>query len=581
VALIPSSRLDVLWLDNDFALNIAGFDDPTLDEARELPLGTLISPPVAVPVGEHRLDVFGIGPEDALYHWVYDASAPFGTRWSSVEVLGVGFSSTPAAVAVGDNRIDLFALGGDRGMLHIAWNGTNWSSWESLGGGFTSLPVVLPAALGTFDIFARGLDFIVYHAHWAPGGPADWQMLGGGLLGEPSGASAPAAVRVRHGTLVFVTATDGAIWYIEFDGTVWRPWRSLGPAVSSAGNKSAIPFISEPVSVALYPSSDIVVEPGPIASPGEGEAAASLPPSLISRRTRVDVFGVGSDNALWQKTLDHTGWHPAGNWRSLGGSFACAPSVVAPAHALSVGAMPPARFSMTAPHTDGTIHRWSFDPTATPAGAWSNDQAPRPRFRLPTRYTFAVDQVQIDDTRSQHEDTDLAIATLNVGNWPLQAITHSMGDVNNGLYQLGERLAITRAIELCEPVVFSYSIVNNHDSGDEATIVAVIVKGIDDYVNDLVKEALKQSVPIVGSLLGAGFAWLTERLVGFAFGGCDGLVAAETIVYATGGKVQGQLASYGTGVPRTYQASTRNLREDFPSGCRSSSYLVYTSITQS
>jgi hypothetical protein len=581
VALIPSSRLDVLWLDDDFALNIAGFDDPTLDEARELPLGTLISPPVAVPLGEHRLDVFGIGPNDALYHWVYDASAPFSARWSSAEVLGFGFSSTPAAVAVRDNRIDLFALGADRGMLHTAWNGTSWSAWESLGGGFTSLPVVLPATPGTFDIFARGLDFIVYHAHWAPGGAtADWQMLGGGLLGEPSAASAPAAVRVRHGILVFVTATDGAIWCVEFDGTVWKPWISLGPAVASAGSKSAVPFISEPVAVALYPSSEIVVEPGPIASPGEGEAVASPPPSLISKRTRVDVFGVGGDNALWQKTLDYTGWHPAGNWQSLGGSFECVPSVVAPTHALSVGAMPPARFSMTVPHTDGTVHRWGFDPSATPVGAWTEDEAPRPRFRLPTRYTFAVDQVQIDDTRSQHNDTDLAIATLNVGNWPLQTITHSMGDVDNGLHPLDERLAITRVIELCEPVVFSYTIVNNHDSGDEAMVVAVIVKGIDDYVNDLVKEALKPTVPIVGSLLGAGFAWLTERLVGFAFGGCDGLVAAEAIVYATGTKVQAQLASHGVGVPRTFHESTRNLREDFPWGCRSSSYLVYTSITQ-
>jgi hypothetical protein len=194
---------------------------------------------------------------------------------------------------------------------------------------------------------------------------------------------------------------------------------------------------------------------------------------------------------------------------------------------------------------------------------------------------FAVNQVQIDDTRSQHNDTDLAIATLTVGNWPLQTITHDMGDVNNGLHQLDERLAITRVIELCEPVVFSYAIVNSHDSGDEATIVAAIVKGIDDYVNDQVKDALKKSAPIVGSLLGAGFAWLTERLVGFAFGGCDGLAAAETIVYAGGGEAQRQLASHGAGVPRTSQASTRNLREDFPWGCRSSSYLVFTSITQS
>jgi hypothetical protein len=583
VALVPSSRLDVVWLDDDFALNLGGFDEETLDEARALPPGALISPPVAVALGEHRLDVFGIVEGGALNHWVYDASAPIETRWSSdVEVVGVGFSSTPAVVA-SEDRIDLFALGGDLGMLHTAWNGSTWTALERLGGGFTSLPVVLPAAAGAFDIFARGLDFVVYHARWAPGAPADWRRLGGGLLGEPSAASAPAVVRVRNGALVFVTGTDGAIWYVECDGSVWKPWRSLGHAHAHARGADAVTFISEPVAVALYPNSEILAPTGPIAQAGATGPATSPPPALISSRTRVDVFGVGSDSALWQKTLDHAGWRPAKDWAALGGSFACAPSVVAPARPLVIGAAPPARFAMAAPFTDGTVHRWRFDPTPTalaPAGAWSEDQPPRPAFRLPSRYTFAVDSVQIGETRSQHNDTDLAIATLSVGNWPLQSIAFDMEDVDNGAHPLDERLAITRVAELCEPVVFTYSIVNSHDSEEAATVTAIVIKGIDDFVNDLLKESL-ESIPVFGNVLGAGFGWLADRLVGFAFGGCDGLVAAEAIPYATGSEVQGQLAAHGAGTPRKFATSTRNLRDDFPADCRASSYLVVTSITRS
>jgi hypothetical protein len=73
---------------------------------------------------------------------------------------------------------------------------------------------------------------------------------------------------------------------------------------------------------------------------------------------------------------------------------------------------------------------------------------------------------------------------------------------------------------------------------------------------------------------------MADRLVGWAFGGCDGLVAAEAIVYPDGQQVQQQITSHGTGVPRTFETSTRNLTDNPPFSCNSSSYLIYTSITQ-
>ena len=60
VALVPTARLDVLWLDNDFRVQAASFSDATLAEAQDVPAGSLISPPVAVASGPGRLDVFGL-----------------------------------------------------------------------------------------------------------------------------------------------------------------------------------------------------------------------------------------------------------------------------------------------------------------------------------------------------------------------------------------------------------------------------------------------------------------------------------------------------------------------------------------
>jgi len=87
-----------------------------------------------------------------------------------------------------------------------------------------------------------------------------------------------------------------------------------------------------------------------------------------------------------------------------------------------------------------------------------------------------------------------------------------------------------------------------------------------------------------GSSGGAFWALFIDKVdefVSFAkapFGGCDGLVAAETIFYRTGRDVQEQLLLHGGGAPRKFQTSTRIENGDVPSGCRQSSYLVFSSI---
>lgn len=641
VALVPSIRLDVLWLDHNFAMNYHTWKD--LDLIPDSPPtnlgGTFTSPPVAVALGQDRLDVFGLGLDYALYHKVHAAAAPVGEQWSPKwENLGGNFTSTPVVVSTGDNRIDLFGLGPDQGMLHRAWHGSavagtsplpgsgKWFDWDELGGGFTSLPAVLPAASGAFDIFARGLDFMVYHATWTQGAPTDWQLLGGGLLGEPSAASAPTAVRVHNGTFVFVTGADGAVWYAVFDGKVWKPWLSLGPANRATADNDAVTFISEPVAVALFPKSDIVVDPGPVTTSHTTGEVASPPLSLVSKRTRVDVFAVGSDKQLWQKTLDHEGWHghkaPDGhdtenwNWFGDGDSFACAPSVVAPTHAATMFVPPAPRFSLVEPRTDGKIHRWRFDPTPTtfsPDGEWielAPIDAPfhPPAFRLPSYYVFSIDKMQVDSIRSDSSDTDQTTVTLKVGNWPTLPKSYkadpvyqkgqhiNLGNVDvvsDGIYSFGSNFTYEPVVlELCEPVVMAYSILNTGDPDKlRNALITAMVKGTEDFVNDVAKDQAKNNLGALGmaaaggflggSLLGAAIAVLLEEFVAWLLTGCDGLVAAEAITYRRGRDVQDKIAMHG--VQGKVIGSTQFLASpDDSSGplCNDSSYTVFSSIAE-
>jgi hypothetical protein len=249
------------------------------------------------------------------------------------------------------NSIDLFGLGADLTMLHRSYDGNKWSAaWDLLGGAFSSPPVVLPAPSGIFGIFARGLDFLIYHANWKPGTTAQWSKLGGGLRGEPTSASAPAAVSVHNLTFVFTTADDGAIWYTVFDGNYWKPWASLGIV------ESGVSFVSEPVVTCFTSSEEAVVVPQSgqqQATPGSTPVNPyyAQPTPLIGAGMRIDVFRVGTRaydgsvyaNSLRHKWLDSSGWHgqldasgnDTGHWEPIrpGGqpaSWACAPSIYAP-----------------------------------------------------------------------------------------------------------------------------------------------------------------------------------------------------------------------------------------------------------
>ena len=111
---------------------------------------------------------------------------------------------------------------------------------------------------------------------------------------------------------------------------------SLGPAHRVTSKLGAVTFISRAsTAAAFFPASDVAVtpeEPPPVPGCHRRIRGGTTPdrPQLrlwFPSRTRVDVFAVGSDNALWHKWLDSKGWHgenigyETGNWDLRGGSL--------------------------------------------------------------------------------------------------------------------------------------------------------------------------------------------------------------------------------------------------------------------
>jgi hypothetical protein len=84
--------------------------------------------------GPNRLDAFGLGTNNAMYHKAWT-----GTSWQADwEDLGGVFNSPPAVVAWGPNRLDVFGLGPDNAIYHKAWTGASWqANWEDLGDTFS------------------------------------------------------------------------------------------------------------------------------------------------------------------------------------------------------------------------------------------------------------------------------------------------------------------------------------------------------------------------------------------------------------------------------------------------------------
>jgi hypothetical protein len=187
-----ANRLDIFGLGTDEAMYHKAWDGsswrPSITDWERLG-GILRSPQSVASWAANRLDIFGLGTDKAMYHKWFDRGwRPSITDW---ERLGGICASPPAAVSWGSNRLDIFGLGTDKAIFHKAWDGSRWhpstTDWERLGGIFTSPPAAVAWAANRLDIFGLGTDGAMYHkawdgSRWHPS-TLDWERLGGVFLG--------------------------------------------------------------------------------------------------------------------------------------------------------------------------------------------------------------------------------------------------------------------------------------------------------------------------------------------------------------------------------------------------------------
>jgi len=196
------NRLDIFGLGTDNSMYHKWWDGSAWGPSQtgwEALGGTFVSPPAVVSWGLNRLDIFGLGTDSSMYHKSWDGSAwgPSQTGW---EALGGTFNSPPAAVSWGNNRLDIFGLGTDNSMYHKSWDGSAWgpsqTDWEALGGTFNSPPAAVSWGLNRLDIFGLGTDNSMYHKWWDGSAWARRKPVGrrwaGHLTMEPCQPRAPA-----------------------------------------------------------------------------------------------------------------------------------------------------------------------------------------------------------------------------------------------------------------------------------------------------------------------------------------------------------------------------------------------------
>ncbi len=149
--------------------------------------------------------------------------------------------------------------------------------------------------------------------------------------------------------------------------------------------------------------------------------------------------------------------------------------------------------------------------------------------------TFSLDSFRITNTRARHEDTDTVSVTLLVrdasGNGTPQTLTKSMGNVNNGTFNVG--LVFPNVVVPPDgTVVFNYLIVNSGHSS-ESTIDSIL----ETVGGSLAQKALTAGgtgigsaiLPGLGTILGALAGWLAGEISSIIKANCDGPVAAEKV----------------------------------------------------
>jgi hypothetical protein len=434
----------------------------------------------------HRLDLFGLGLDYAMYHKRFWGEHDRNDL-SPWRRLGGIFVSAPAAIARGE-RVDVFGLGTDHALFTRSIIGDVWGpDWQRLGGAFTSAPSLLSRSPTTLDLFIRGADFTLRANRLEEGSWFGWQNLGGEL------ASPPVAVSWGPYRIdVFAIFRDGTLRRRWWDGQIWNDWESFG------GD-----YVEEPAAICREPGS-------------------------------IDVFAVSADRKIIHHRHEDQTWLlpetvPTGTTQVVSG----APAIV------QRGA---GKIELIFPVTSGNIRIVEQD-----GGPWRPSSAGA-RARLPGRYRISVDYIEAVTPRALNRDTVAVALTVTPGAARPQIRTQwagKLGGTSPSTSQTNLLKFDALTIDLAEPMSISYLAVNNGHAPQADILRALASAGdslgvggslsmqeqIGRNISKIISVklvGLAAALPTLGgSILKIAAGWLLGKLQGALFESCDGIVAAE------------------------------------------------------
>ena len=254
------------------------------------------------------------------------------------ESLGGGLTSAPAIASWAKGRLDVFGRGTDNALWHKSLADGAWSEWKSLRGILTSPPAAVSWGEGRIDVFVRGTDRALWHRWFTGGRWRGWESLGGILNFGPTVASwGPRRLDV------FARGTDNTIFQRTFNGS-WKPWQRIGEPHNTAAlpGIAAVSSAEGKIDIVAWGANKFLVHksfrdgewkfPQTIGNPGAGPSTGTSLAVASWREDRLDIFMRGPDNTLFHKAGvigDDGLMGVTTSDRSLGGILTSGPAAVA------------------------------------------------------------------------------------------------------------------------------------------------------------------------------------------------------------------------------------------------------------
>jgi mono/diheme cytochrome c family protein len=293
-------------------------------DSRELDLQSRFGPTVTVGITSAT---GGGRATQGVSGWTATAGIAAPRRERVRERLGGVAAGAPECVSWGERRIDCMMVGTDGGLWQ-RWSpddGTTWYGWSRLGGALAAeRPSCVSIGGGRLDCFALGADRALWQLRWDGSTWRPWRSLGGVLTSPPSCTVVPGG-----GIECFVRGTDRALWArTGTGGSDWTNWRRLGGTLDSSPVCTTDPTGTAQCFARGTDASMVQISSTGSAR-GHGGWIAGEPACATRRDGMTSCFVRGGDNGLWRTDFDGIGWSGWRAERGTAGLIAAPPRCVA------------------------------------------------------------------------------------------------------------------------------------------------------------------------------------------------------------------------------------------------------------